>query len=113
MPVLLLDGSGRRRAYLYDARRYPSDHRKIRNVAHDNSVRADDYVVADAYAAQDLCPSSEMHPVADDGRTKCILCPCFTQGAAGADQTIIAHDGRAVNADAAVMFDAQPAADLG
>src|SRR5215475_3245298 len=100
-----------RRAHLQDPRRYASDHGKVGNIVNNHCVRTDDDIVTDAYATEDLGTCPQLDTVADGGRAERIIQAGVTEGHTMAEHTVIADDRSPVHHYAAMMLDAQSAAD--
>jgi hypothetical protein len=83
----------------------------IGNVMNDYGIRADDDIVTHAYTPEDLGTGTALYTVTDSGRAEWIINTGIAGGNPVTDHTVIADDGRTVDDDAAMMFDAQPAAD--
>src|SRR4051795_8521410 len=80
-----------------DPGRYATGDRKIRNIRNDDGIGADDHVIADADAAENLGAGTEFHPIADPGCAERVDPAAFVPDCyAVTDQTVIADDGVAV-----------------
>lgn len=89
-----------------------ADHREIRYIPDHNGVRADDHVIADSYASQDLGAGAEIDTVADGWRAKRVSAATVTERDTMTDQTVIAHDRVSMDDDTAVVLYRQPPADF-
>src|SRR3954470_4853354 len=98
-------------AYFDDSGRHAADYREIRNVLNDYGIGADDHIVADPDAPENLGAGTEVDPIADCGRAERIgaaaVANCYTV----TDQAVIANYGVAVDDDTAVVLYTKPAAD--
>ncbi len=94
-------------------RGHSSNHRVVRDILNDHGIRAYDDVVAYSHTAQDLGTRTALDAVPQVGRAGRIVRAAVPDGHPVTDQTVITDYGSAVNDDAAMMLDAQPAADRG
>src|SRR4051794_23795836 len=89
-------------AYFDDSGRDAADYREIRNILNDYGIGADDHVVADPDASENLGAGTEVDPIADCGRAERIGAAAVANCYPVTDQTVIANDGAAVDDDTAM-----------
>ena len=75
-----------------DPGRNAADDREIRDILHHHGIRADDYIVTDSDAAQDLGARPKIHPIADRGRAEGIGSATVANCDTVTDQAVIADD---------------------
>src|SRR5579863_5335595 len=100
-------------AHADQARGNAADDGIVRYVADHHGIGADDHVVADVDAAENLRARANLHAITDGGGAEWVGSPAVADRHAMADQAIIAEPRRAVDDDAAVVLDREASADDG
>src|SRR5262245_62086083 len=102
-----------RSAHFQDACRHAPHDRIVRHILDDHRLGPDDGLVTHPYPSKDLGTSPHLDAVANGGGAERIVHPGVTDGDTVTNHTVIPHYSGPMDDYAAVMLDAQAAADLG